>query len=162
MVEGLGHCGDRHTPRSLAQALDNGHKFKGEAIDGWRAYNITADPLGPGRVERFGNHRIFEHRSRRHCASCHGWSGVSSLTGYATLTGSRAVNDGSGVNLAMIVLAGERRPNVAGAVTMPAFGAAYSDTEIAAVANYVSARFGAAPARVSPSSIAQLRRVSSK
>ena len=27
--------------------------------------------------------------------------------------------------------------------SMPAFGSAYSDTEIAAVANYVTARFGA-------------------
>jgi mono/diheme cytochrome c family protein len=43
LVEGLGHCGDCHTPRNIAQALDNRRKFKGELIGGWRAYNITPD-----------------------------------------------------------------------------------------------------------------------
>ena len=37
---------------------------------------------------------------------------------------------------------------------MPAFGAAYSDTEIAAVANYVTARFGAAPSHLTARDIA--------
>src|SRR4029077_20471728 len=34
------------------------------------------------------------------CASCHGWSGVSLLSSYATLTGDRTVNDPSAVNVA--------------------------------------------------------------
>ena len=45
LVEGLGHCGDCHTPRNLAQALDNRRKFEGTVIGGWRAYNITPDPV---------------------------------------------------------------------------------------------------------------------
>ena len=53
LVEGLGHCGDCHTPRNLAQALDNRRKFEGAVTDGWRAYNITPDPrLRRRRVER--------------------------------------------------------------------------------------------------------------
>jgi len=40
---------------------------------------------------------------------------------------------------------------------MPAFGAAYSDFEIAAVANYVVGRFGTEPARLSARDVSRLR-----
>jgi mono/diheme cytochrome c family protein len=45
--------------------------------------------------------------------------------------------------VAQIVIGGTRRLTPAGALSMPSFGHAYSDDEIAAVANYVTARFGA-------------------
>jgi mono/diheme cytochrome c family protein len=235
LVEGLGHCGDCHTPRNLAQTLDNRHKFAGTVIAGWRAYNITPDPIsgvggwsddelarylqtgyavghgpaaGPMAEEvdvassaltasdvyavvaylrsvppvrtadlpapkadpaaDFPRQRqastdargreIFEDA----CASCHGWSGVSLLTDYATLTGDRAVNDPSAVNVAQVILSGEHRHTAAGEVLMPAFADAYSDTEIAAVANYVTARFGAAPSHVTARDVAHFRESSSE
>jgi mono/diheme cytochrome c family protein len=40
---------------------------------------------------------------------------------------------------------------------MPAFGNAYSDYEIANVANYVTARFGARPPAMTAERVAQLR-----
>jgi len=40
---------------------------------------------------------------------------------------------------------------------MPAFGHAYSDDEIAAVANYVTARFGAKGASLTANDVAKLR-----
>jgi mono/diheme cytochrome c family protein len=40
---------------------------------------------------------------------------------------------------------------------MPAFGGAYSDDEIAAVANYVTARFGAEPSKLTGKDVATLR-----
>jgi mono/diheme cytochrome c family protein len=40
---------------------------------------------------------------------------------------------------------------------MPSFAAAYSDTEIAAVANYVTARFGSRPSRTTAEMVASLR-----
>ena len=43
VAEALAHCGDCHTPRNLAQALDNRRKFGGTLTQGWRAYNITGD-----------------------------------------------------------------------------------------------------------------------
>ena len=43
LAEALAHCGDCHTPRNLLQALDNKNKFAGTVVEGWRAYNITAD-----------------------------------------------------------------------------------------------------------------------
>jgi mono/diheme cytochrome c family protein len=40
---------------------------------------------------------------------------------------------------------------------MPAFGSAYSDEEIASLANYVTARFGAQPSALTADNIATLR-----
>jgi mono/diheme cytochrome c family protein len=57
----------------------------------------------------------------------------------ATLTGAWAVNDPTATNVAQIVISGTRRHVPEDAVSMPALGSAYSDTEIAAVANYVTA-----------------------
>ncbi len=91
------------------------------------------------------------------CASCHAWTGVSPLTRTATLTGARAVNDPTAINVAQIVLNGTRRTAPGGAAFMPSFGAAFSDVEIAAVANYVTARFGAKPSRIKAEDIALLR-----
>jgi mono/diheme cytochrome c family protein len=234
LAEALAHCGDCHTPRNLAQALDNRRKFAGTVTAGWRAYNLTADPASgiaawsdaelaeylrsghaagrgpaggpmaeeidvststlaaadlnalitylrtipalhtsdlpapktalasdsPGPTQAGLDSRgreIFEGA----CVSCHGWSGVSLLTSYATLTGDRAVNDPSAINVAQIVLWGESRHTAEGVVLMPSFGDAYSDTEIAAVANYVTARFGAQPSHLSAQDVAGFRKLSS-
>jgi len=90
------------------------------------------------------------------CASCHDWSGVSPLTPQATLVGTRTVNDPSGINVVQIVISGEH--GAARDLTrMPSFGHAYSDTEIAAVTNYVIARFGGKTSSVTAREVAELR-----
>ncbi len=43
LTEAMGHCGECHTPRNPAFALDNRRKFAGAVQAGWRAYNITSD-----------------------------------------------------------------------------------------------------------------------
>ena len=91
------------------------------------------------------------------CVSCHSWSGQSMLTSYATLTGARAVNDPSATNVAQIVISGMKRTSADEPATMPAFGTAYSDVEIAAVANYVTQRFGGVASHIEPSDIRLLR-----
>jgi len=91
------------------------------------------------------------------CVSCHGWSGVSPLTRFAVLTGARAVNDPTALNVAQIVISGAERRSAGGLVVMPAFGAAYSDAEIAAVSNYTTARFGAKASAISADEISKLR-----
>jgi mono/diheme cytochrome c family protein len=92
------------------------------------------------------------------CASCHGWSGVSDISEYATLTGARAVNDPHGTNVAQIVLAGMKRSSPASVTAMPGFGAAYSDSDIAAVTNYVTTRFGSSASNLSAADISKMRR----
>jgi mono/diheme cytochrome c family protein len=98
-----------------------------------------------------------EHLFEGSCASCHGWTGVSPLTSLATLTGARAVNDPTAINVAQIVLTGAQRRTSDGTVFMPAFGVAYSDTEIAAIANYTTARFGSGASAITPGDVAKLR-----
>jgi mono/diheme cytochrome c family protein len=92
------------------------------------------------------------------CVSCHGWTGVSAITLNATLTGARAVNDPSAINVAQVIIGGIKRTTPPGAVAMPSFGHAYSDSEIAAVANYVTARFGSKPSAISDKDVAKLRK----
>jgi mono/diheme cytochrome c family protein len=234
LAEALAHCGECHTPRNLAQALNNRRKFAGAVIAGWRAYNITADPVSG--IAAWNDAELAEYLRSGHaagrglaggpmaeeidvststltaadlqaliaylrsvpairtsdlpaaktapapdspepvqagldprgreifagaCVSCHSWSGVSLLTSYATLTGDRAVNDPSATNVAQIVLSGELRHTAQGVVLMPSFGDAYSDTEIAAVANYVTARYGAEPSHLTAQDVARLRESSS-
>jgi mono/diheme cytochrome c family protein len=230
LAEALAHCGECHTPRNLAFALDNRRKFAGAVTAGWRAFNISSDkttgvgawrdedlmsylstghaighgsasgPMAEAVDESFSqlapedigavvaylrsvpatastdlpatlalpapaSHRdggntadargkmVFEGA----CVSCHGWTGESAISPFATLTGAWAVNDPGATNVAQIVISGTRR-HTEGAVSMPAFGNAYSDAEIAAVANYVTSRFGSKPSQITAQDVAELRK----
>jgi mono/diheme cytochrome c family protein len=231
LAEALAHCGECHTPRNLAFALDNRRKFAGAVTAGWRAFNISSDkttgvggwrdddlvsylstghavdhgtasgPMGEAVDHSFSqmppediramvaylrtvpptastdlpatlappapaSHRdgggtpdprgkmVFEGA----CVSCHGWSGESAISPFATLTGTWAVNDPGATNVAQIVISGTKRHTPEGAVSMPAFGNAYSDSEIAAVANYVTARFGSQGSKLTAQDVAELRK----
>jgi mono/diheme cytochrome c family protein len=96
------------------------------------------------------------------CASCHSWTGKSPIIPFATLTGARAVNDPSATNVAQIVISGMKRQTQQGRATMPAFGGTYSDVEIAAVANYVTARFGSRGSQITEKDVAALRKQASE
>ena len=231
LVEALAHCGECHTPRNLAFALDNRKKFAGAVTAGWRAFNITSDrttgiggwrdedlvsylsighapghgaasgPMGEavdnslsqlapqdiraivaylrsvpaiaspdlpatpapsappshkdgGGTQNARGKMVFEGA----CVSCHGWTGESAISPMATLTGVWAVNDPGATNVAQIVISGTKRHTPEGALSMPAFGNAYSDDEIAAVANYVTARFGAKGSMLTAQDVAELRK----
>jgi mono/diheme cytochrome c family protein len=91
------------------------------------------------------------------CAGCHGWSGTSALSSRATLTGTRAINDPTAVNVAQMILHGSESKDASGHLSMPAFGAAYNDDEVAAVANYVTARFGVASSAITADEVRKMR-----
>jgi mono/diheme cytochrome c family protein len=93
------------------------------------------------------------------CAGCHGWTGQNDLVPHSTFTGSRAVNDPTATNVALAILHGASSlASLDGAVAMmPAFGDIYSDDDVAAVANYVIARFGARPSAITAEEVARLR-----
>ena len=235
LAEALAHCGECHTPRNLAFALDNRKKFAGALTAGWHAFNITSDkgtgvgawsdedlaaylstghakghgtasgPMGEvvdqstsqfapediravvaylrtvpaiastdlparlapaaspspkdgGLTADAGGKRVFEGA----CVSCHSWTGESAISPFATLTGAWAVNDPAATNVAQIVISGTRRHAPADAISMPAFGDSYSDTEIAEVANYVISRFGSKRSRLTANDVAELRRQASR
>jgi mono/diheme cytochrome c family protein len=235
LAEALAHCGECHTPRNLAFALNNRRKFAGAVTAGWRAFNISSDkttgiggwsdedlvsylsighatghgtasgpmaeavdaslsqlapddiraivaylrsvpataspdlpatlaPPAPASHKQGGGtadargKMVFEGA----CVSCHGWTGESSISPFATLTGAWAVNDPGATNVAQIVISGTRRHTPEDAVSMPAFGDAYSDAEIAAVANYVTARFGSKGSSLTAQDVAELRKQASQ
>jgi mono/diheme cytochrome c family protein len=234
LAEALAHCGECHTPRNLAFALNNRKKFAGAIAAGWRAYNISSDtatgiggwrdddlisylstghaaghgtasgPMGEAVDHSFSQlapediravvaylrtvppaisadlpasvappasashkegptadargKRVFEGA----CVSCHGWTGESPVSPSATLTGAWTVNDPGATNVAQIVLSGTKRHTPEGALSMPAFGNAYSDDEIAAVANYVTARFGTKGSSLTAKDVAELRKQASQ
>jgi mono/diheme cytochrome c family protein len=97
------------------------------------------------------------------CAGCHGWTGKNSYVPHATLTGTRAVNDPTATNVALAIIRGASPlPASSDVVAMPAFGAAWSDEDIAAVSNYVIERFGAKPSSISSTEVRKLRTASSE
>ena len=125
-------------PATLAPAAPDSHR------DG-----VTANP---------GGKEMFEGA----CASCHSWSGVSAISPFATLTGSRAINDPKATNIVQAVISGSENAALNGAPTMPAFGKSYTDAEIASVTNYVTARFGSKASSISEKDVADLRRESAQ
>jgi mono/diheme cytochrome c family protein len=231
LAEALAHCGECHTPRNLAFALNNRQKFAGAVQAGWRAYNITPDrasgvgawsdedlvhylsighadgrgtasgPMGE-EVDESSSHlkpsdvaalvaylrtvpgiatadlpepkqtpapnllaettpadsdsrgkEVYEGA----CAGCHGWTGVSPVIPFATLLGTRSVNDPTANNVAQVIIGGGHRHFARDSDNMPAFGSTYSDAEIASVSNYVTARFGAKGSALNAADIAKLR-----
>jgi mono/diheme cytochrome c family protein len=235
LAEALAHCGECHTPRNLAFALNNRQKFAGALTAGWRAFNITSDKatgLGGWRDEDLASYLAIGHAPGHGsasgpmgeavdhsfsylvpediravvaylrsvpaiaspdlpatlappapashkdgggtqdprgkmvfegaCVSCHGWTGESSVSPFATFTGSWAVNDPTATNVAQIVISGTKRLTPSDAISMPAFGNAYSDVEIAAVANYVTARFGTKGSNLTAADVAELRKQTSQ
>lgn len=98
--------------------------------------------------------RIFQNA----CSSCHGWNGEGLQHPQAALLGSQTANDPQATNLVQVVLRGARVTTDQGDAFMPGFGKAYSDAEIAAVANYVIGHFGAKRAAVTPADVAAARK----
>jgi mono/diheme cytochrome c family protein len=116
-------------------------------------------PAGPApstpRIATIDNSvgkRIFEGN----CVSCHAWTGAGAVRDEAQLTGVRAVNDPSGANTALMILHGSGAPNPHRPY-MPGFGKVYSNDEIAALTNYVTARFGAKASKLTAEDVSRLR-----
>lgn len=72
--------------------------------------------------------------------------------------GTRSVNDPSANNVAQVIIQGGQRHTGTDSNNMPEFGNTYSDAEIAHIANYVTARFGAKGSDLTAEKVAKLRR----
>jgi mono/diheme cytochrome c family protein len=105
-----------------------------------------------GSGEPLGLH-VFEGA----CASCHGFDGNGVIFSNASFLGNRTVNDPAGINATQAVLQGTHLHTAHGKVFMPGFGNGYSDAEIAAVVNYLTARFGISASALQPDEIAKRR-----
>ena len=98
------------------------------------------------------------------CASCHGAFGQGSKDGYyPRLFHNSATGGTNPTNLIAAILYGVNRDSAIGQAYMPGFGGLrsdsnqLSDTQIAALSNYVLSQFGRAGAAVSPGDVAQER-----
>nr|WP_239537677.1 c-type cytochrome [Dyella mobilis] len=124
-------------------------------IDASAAPAMASNAAAPGNGEAgsTGQH-LFEGA----CASCHQWDGKGRQTPYASLLGSRGVNDVHGANVTQIILHGEDLRAQGPNIFMPGFGKTYSDTEVAALANYVIGHFGGKQGDVTPYEVGRLRK----
>ena len=125
--------------------------------------DLPAPKLEPAPADP-SDHAADESNARGHlmfasvCAGCHSWTGTGSYVPHTTLTGTRAVNDPSATNVALAILRGASTLPPSGDIAvMPAFGAAWTDEEIADVSNYVIARFGARPSSITAEQVHELR-----
>lgn len=117
---------------------------------------------GPAATLASAGDRMGERIFAGSCAGCHDWTGVSPLSPAATLTGTRSINDPSATNVAQVVINGVHRRVPEDMLTMPAFGHSLNDKEIAAVANYVTARFGAKGSRLAEADVTKLRQAAAQ
>lgn len=124
------------------------------------APKVARASLYPGQADTADEKLTMgRHLFAGNCSGCHTWTGANDFVPYATLTGTRAVNDPSATNVALAILRGASPLPAAGAIaTMPSFGAAWNDDQIAAVSNYVIARFGAQPSSISAEEVGKLRK----
>ena len=115
---------------------------------------VASTAMAPEAGERQSDgRRLFEGA----CASCHQWNGAGQQTPYAGLAGTRGVNDPSGKTVTQAILRGVRLHINDTEVYMPAFGHAYNDAEIAALANYVIFHFGGKQGTVTAEEVAKRR-----
>jgi mono/diheme cytochrome c family protein len=111
---------------------------------------------GPGELEADSEGlKLFEGA----CAGCHQWNGPGRETPFASLNGTRGVNDAAATNVTQVILQGAHYRIGDSDVLMPAFGAAYSDAEVSALANYVVAHFGGKQGTVTPGDVAKRRQL---
>jgi mono/diheme cytochrome c family protein len=128
------------------------------SVDAHAAPVLASTDTAPGGDRTDANSaglKLFEGA----CASCHQWNGKGQETPYASLLGSRGVNDVSGINVTQVILQGSKMRIDDHDVFMPSFAKAYSDTEVSTLANYVIAHFGNKTETVTPDVVAKRRQL---
>jgi mono/diheme cytochrome c family protein len=88
--------------------------------------------------------------------------GTGAQSAYAALAGDQTAEDPAATNLVQVVVNGSRLQTQTGDLIMPQFGGGYTDTEIAAVANYTVEHFAQRPGRATPEMAAKARGASPK
>lgn len=91
-----------------------------------------------------------------YCASCHGGADRPVAPQYTAMTNESTVGAGSPNNIVMVILQGTHRVGDP-KVRMPAYLNSFTDDQVAALANYLTARYGNTNAKVSASDVRRLR-----
>ncbi len=96
-----------------------------------------------------------------YCASCHGFTGEgndsAAVGGFPSLTHNSTVGASEPNNLIMVILNGTERTYGGKTAFMPAFSGELDDGEIAAIASFVTGRFGNPAVKITPADVKKFR-----
>ena len=161
-----GHA-DGHGPASgpMAEAVGESLRFlKPEDIHAMVTYlrGVPAQPDGPPAVKAGSPvapaDTLGPHLFVQACAGCHLPSGDGRQSPWAALRGSHSAGDPAATNMLQVLSGGTTIQTDQGLMFMHEFTGAYTDVELAALANYTSSQFGYRPGSVTPEQIHKLRK----
>jgi mono/diheme cytochrome c family protein len=116
----------------------------GPAVASTGTSAAPTDPLGA---------RLFAQA----CAGCHLPSGDGRQSAWAALGGAHSAADPAATNLLQVLVHGSDIQTSQGRMFMHGFTRAYTDPEVAAIANYVAGQFGGHAGNVTPAEVAKAR-----
>jgi mono/diheme cytochrome c family protein len=127
--------------------------------------DVPAMPDGPPAVQHdapaVAPNALGERLFVQACAGCHLPSGEGRQSAWASLKGSHTAGDPDGTNLVQVLTKGTQMKTAQGLMFMHAFTGAYTDEELAALANYTSSQFGLSQSKVTPEQIRTQRAAAS-
>jgi mono/diheme cytochrome c family protein len=125
------------------------HYLSADDIHAMVTYLRTIPPQseGPPAVGRGAPAEVQKNPLGAHifveaCAGCHLPSGHGRQSPWAALAGSQTTGDPDATNLLQVLAEGTQIRTAQGLMFMHAFTSAYTDEEVAALANYTCAQFG--------------------
>jgi mono/diheme cytochrome c family protein len=160
-----GHA-DGHGPASgpMAEAVEYSLRhLSPEDIHAMVTYlrSVPGQPEGPPAVltgAPAAPNALGERLFVQACAGCHLPDGDGRQSPWAALRGSHTTGDPAGTNLVQVLTNGTRIRTSQGLAFMHPFTGAYSDEELASLANYTSSQFGLRPGSITPGQIRKQRK----
>ncbi|MGO4700610.1 c-type cytochrome [Dyella sp. 2RAB6] len=128
----------------------------GSEVNEHPALALASTANGPGSDE-LAQGGLGQHLFQGACASCHAWNGQGRQVEAAALLGTQAANDPEAHNLTQVILQGSTLRTVHGETSMPSFGQAYTNAELAALGNFVLVHFGGKQATLTADEVAKRR-----
>jgi mono/diheme cytochrome c family protein len=161
---------DGHGPASGPMAEAIGYSLRFLSPDDIRAMvaylrTIPAQQDGPLAAGRGGSsdataNPLGAHLFVEACAGCHLPDGTGRQSPWAALKGSHSTHDPNANNLLRVLAEGTQIRTSQGLMFMHAFTSAYTDEEVAALANYACAQFGQTACHVTADQVHDTRKSS--
>jgi mono/diheme cytochrome c family protein len=158
-----GHADNRGTASGpMAEAVGYSLRYLTENDAQALAHYVKSLPAIKGGVwpqpAHVAEDALGEHIFEGACASCHRLNGTGAQSVYAALTGDQTAADPAATNALAVIVNGSRlMTSDKGELVMPAFGEGYTNTELAAVANYTIEHFGQRTGHATPEAAAKSR-----
>ena len=122
---------------------------------------VPAQPDGPPAVQAGSPEAAADTLGSRlfmqACAGCHLPNGDGRQSPWAALRGAHTAGDPAGTNLVQVLTHGTKIQTGQGLMFMHKFTGAYTDQELAALANYTTSQFGFHSGKITPEQIRKQR-----